>query len=258
MTLPDIQDEFDSRGIELDEVGVAGVRYPICFNDGSTVQSGIASVDVTVPLPGNRRGTHMSRMLEFVHRTLRDFDPRELPTALKAIADRLDTEGLRVTVSMPMALEVRAPASGLEAWQAVDVSIAALLNRGLVEVCTTVAADVTSLCPCSKAISDYGAHNQRSRVRLTARGMSDDIYPISVRRQFDLIRDVGSAPVFPIVKRVDERVITMQAHDNPAFVEDMARDLSEACRALGVAHQVHVRNFESIHSHDAVAEVSWS
>lgn len=256
MQLPDIQDQPDRRGIELDEVGVAGVRYPVRFSDGTTLQSGVASVDVTVRLPANRRGTHMSRMLELVHEHLRDFDPRELPTTLKAAADRLDVDEVRLSVSLPIAFEVVSPASGIEAWQASDVSILAALNDDAVEARTTTETDVTSLCPCSKAISDYGAHNQRSRVSLTVLGMSDDVYPLPVHRQFDMIRDVGSTPVFPIIKRVDERVVTMNAHDNPAFVEDMARDLSQACRALGVAHEVRVRNFESIHSHDAVAAVT--
>ena len=258
MHLPDIQDEADGRGIDLDEVGVAGVRYPIQFSDGATVQGGVASVDVTVRLPADRRGTHMSRMLELVHEHLREFDPRELPTILKAAAARLDVDGVRLAVSLPVAFEVVAPASGIESWQACDVSIVAAVNHDVVDVRTTVGTDVTSLCPCSKAISDYGAHNQRSRVSLTACGVSDDVYPIPVRRQFDMIRSVGSAPVFPIIKRVDERVVTMSAHDNPAFVEDMARDLSVACRRLGVAHEITVRNFESIHSHDAVAAVNWT
>lgn len=257
MHLPDIQDEPDARGIEIDEVGVAGVRYPIQFNDGSTFQGGVASVDVTVRLPSDRRGTHMSRMVELVHEHLREFDPRELPTILKAAAVRLEVDAVTLAISLPIAFEVVAPESGIRAWQASDVAIVAGIDAGDVEVETTVYTDVTSLCPCSKAISDYGAHNQRSRVGLSVRGSADDVYPLAVRRQFDMIREVGSTPVFPIIKRVDERVVTMWAHDKPAFVEDMARDLSEGCRTFGLAHSVSVRNFESIHSHDAVARVSW-
>lgn len=257
MQLPDIQDEPDRRGIELDEVGVAGVRYPVHFADGSTVQDGIASIDVSVRLPADRRGTHMSRMLELVHEHLGQLDPRELPTALKAAASRLDVDCAQFDVSLPIAFEVVAPKSAIASWQTSDVSLSAKFNGGDVLVETTVRTDVTSLCPCSKAISDYGAHNQRSRVGLTVLGASDDVYPLPVKRLFEMIREVGSAPVFPIIKRVDERVITMRAHDNPAFVEDMARDLSVVCREIGVAHRVSVRNFESIHSHDARADVKW-
>jgi GTP cyclohydrolase I len=196
-------------------------------------------------------------MLEFVHEHLRQLDPRELPTALKAAAGRLDVNGVQFDVSLPIAFEVVAPESAIASWQASDVSLSAKFNEGDVLVETTVRTDVTSLCPCSKAISDYGAHNQRSRVGLTVLGSSDDVYPVSVRRLFEMIREVGSIPVFPIIKRVDERVVTMSAHDNPAFVEDMARDLSAACRDLGVSHRVAVRNLESIHSHDAIARVTW-
>ncbi len=116
-------------------------------------------------------------------------------------------------------------------------------------------SEVTSLCPCSRAISDYGAHNQRSQVTLTLLGDGDNPYPLPVHEIVAAIRTVGSAPVFPVVKRPDERVITMQAYDHPAFVEDMVRDLSLWCRSRSLAHRVAVRNIESIHSHDAIASV---
>jgi GTP cyclohydrolase IB len=258
VTLPDIQDQVDGRGIDLDRVGVAGVLYPVRFNDGTSVYAGIATFDVTVTLPADRRGTHMSRMVEIIHDELQDLEPEGLPQALKVAADRLDVDRVQVGVSMPMAFIVRAPASGKEAWQVCDVELEAKLADGRAELTVTVGTDVTSLCPCSKAISDYGAHNQRSRVSLTTVGRDEDVYPLDVAAAFAMIRSVGSSPVFPLIKRPDERVVTMDAHDHPAFVEDMARDLSQACRERQVAHAVSVRNFESIHSHDAVARVAWA
>jgi GTP cyclohydrolase I len=257
MALPDIQDEFDKRGIELDRVGIAGVQYPVRFSDGYTQHTGIATFEVTVTLPAERRGTHMSRMVEIIHDELQDLEPERLPQALKVAADRLDVDKLRVGIALPMAFLVRAPASGKEAWQVCDVEFEAQLAADGPELAVTVGTDITSLCPCSKAISDYGAHNQRSRVSLTTFGRDEDVYPIDVGTAFTLIRSVGSSPVFPIIKRPDERVVTMAAHDHPAFVEDMARDLSRACRERRVAHEISVRNFESIHSHDAVASVAW-
>lgn len=257
MALPDIQDQIDERGIELDRVGIAGVQYPVRFDDGATEHAGIATFDVTVTLPSDRRGTHMSRMVEIIHDELQDLDPARLPQALKVAADRLDVDRVQVSLSMPMAFVVRAPASLKEAWQVCDVQFEAQLTDGETELSVTVGADVTSLCPCSKAISEYGAHNQRSRVRLTTVGRGEDAYPLDVATAFAMVRAVGSSPVYPLIKRPDERVLTMDAHDHPAFVEDMARDLSQACRARGVAHSVSVRNFESIHSHDAVANVAW-
>ena len=133
----------------------------------------------------------------------------------------------------------------------------AALIDGAFRLSTTVTSQVTSLCPCSKAISDYGAHNQRSDVTLKVEGDGDDPYPLSVRRVVEFIRRVGSCPVFPLVKRPDERAITMAAFDHPAFVEDMARDLSWRMRDLGINHTISVRNLESIHSHDAVARLRW-
>lgn len=258
MALPDIQDQIDGRGIELDRVGIAGVQYPVRFNDGSSVHAGIATFDVTVTLPADRRGTHMSRMVEIIHDEVQDLEPERLPQALKVAADRLDVDAVRVGIALPMAFMVTAPASRREAWQVCDVALEARLTAAGPELAVTVGADVTSLCPCSKAISDYGAHNQRSRVELTTYGQDEDVYPLDVASSFAMIRSVGSSPVFPIIKRPDERVVTMAAHDHPAFVEDMARDLSRACRERAVSHEVRVRNFESIHSHDAVASVAWS
>lgn len=257
MELPDIQDQRDERGIDIDEVGIAGVRYPVRFNDGTLEQTAIATFDVTVALPADRRGTHMSRMVEIIDEHLQDVDPRELPSVLKVAADRLDVDDIRVVVSLPLAFKVSAPESGRSAWQACDVTLVGQLASSSVTVATVVTSEVTSLCPCSKAISDYGAHNQRSQVTLKLIGCGADVYPIDVTRAFSEIREVGSSPVFPLLKRVDERLVTMAAHDTPAFVEDIARDLSRRCRAHGVAHEVAVRNLESIHSHDAVAQVRW-
>jgi len=255
--LPDIQASYDKREIELDQVGVAGVRYPITFRDGTLRQSGIASIDLTVTLQADRRGTHMSRMIELIHGHLAELDPRELPTILKTAAIRLDADRLKLTASLPVATLVSSPASGKQSWQTSDVTLTASLAETVSEVTTRVTTDVTSLCPCSKAISDYGAHNQRSAVTLAVVGLGDTPYPLSVASAINMIRGIGSSPVYPVVKRPDERVITMEAYDHPAFAEDIARDLSQQCRAQGLPHQVKVRNIESIHSHDAVAVVTW-
>lgn len=258
MDLPDIQDQPDERNVDLDQVGIAGVRYPIRFNDGVTDQCGVASFDITVTLPAARRGTHMSRMVELIHDHLQELDPVRLPQTLKLAADRLEVSGVRVVATLPIGFLLEAPESGREAWQVCDVTVVGQVRDGSTTVTTTVATDVTSLCPCSKAISDYGAHNQRSLVTLSIIGDGDDVYPLSIKTAFERIRATGSCPVYPLIKRVDERSVTMQAHDHPAFVEDMARDLSIACRSQGLAHEVVVRNFESIHSHDAVASLRWS
>ncbi|HEY9290008.1 MAG TPA: GTP cyclohydrolase I FolE2 [Microlunatus sp.] len=257
MGLPDLQDQRDRRGVRLDAVGVAGVRYPVRFDDGDTSGHGVAEIDITVALGAQRRGTHMSRMIEIIHDQLQVVDPRGFPQLLKAAAYRLDVEAVKLQVAMPLSFTVVAPESQRESYETCDVAIAGSLHAGVTDVVTTLSTQVMSLCPCSKAISDYGAHNQRSVVRLSAEGSGDDSYPLPVRAAFDLIRSTGSSPVYPIIKRIDERNLTMHAHDHPAFVEDMARDLSLGCRSRGVGHEIQVRNLESIHSHDAIATVAW-
>jgi GTP cyclohydrolase I len=121
-----------------------------------------------------------------------------------------------------------------------------------------VTTDVTTLCPCSKAISDYGAHNQRSEITLQVAGTADAPYPLPVHEMVALLRAAGSAPVIPLIKRPDERVVTMQAYDHPAFVEDTIRDISLVCREKGLNHTVRAKNLESIHSHDAVASLTYT
>ncbi|MEU8132149.1 GTP cyclohydrolase I FolE2 [Streptodolium elevatio] len=252
----DIQNETDTRGIELDRVGISGLRYPIYFEDGYLRQEGVADIEVTVRLQHDRRGTHMSRMVALVHDHLQRFDPRQLPNLLKTGAHLLDAPAFTVEVSMPISTTVVAPASGHESKQVHDVRVEGQWNDGAVTVTTAVTTDVTSLCPCSKAISDYGAHNQRSRITLAVSGHGDTPYPLPVQSAVRLLSSSASAPVIPLVKRTDERVLTMQAYDHPVFVEDMARNVSLVCRERGLRHRVSVRNLESIHSHDAVAYVA--
>ncbi|KOG91755.1 GTP cyclohydrolase, FolE2/MptA family [Streptomyces varsoviensis] len=253
--MPDIQNEHDSRGIGVDEVGIVGLRYPVCFDDGRIRQQGIADISVTVRLQHDRRGTHMSRMVAIVHEHARQFAPRQMPQLLKAGAYELDAPAITVTLALPVGVEVRAPATGARSWSVHDVKVTGRLDEGAVEVVTSVTSEVTSLCPCSKAISDYGAHNQRSRVTLDVTGDGDEPYPLPVPAAVAILDGCASAPVIPLVKRPDERALTMRAFDRPAFVEDMAREVSAVCRAQRLRHTVRVRNLESIHSHDAVASI---
>lgn len=257
-SLPDIQSAVDARGINIDEVGIAGVRYPLLFTDGDLVQSGIANIEMTVALPADRRGTHMSRMVQGVEAHLSQVNPYDLHRAFKSIAGALDTVDLRISVTLPVATVVVSPASANHGYQVHDLSLRGRLVNGAFCLQTTLTTDVTTLCPCSKAISDYGAHNQRSRVSLTVRGDDDVPYPVPVAELVQIIRSSASCPVFPVVKRPDERAITMAAYDNPKFVEDLIRDLTLSCREHGVPHQIEARNIESIHSHDAVARLSWA
>ncbi|MEH3135979.1 MAG: GTP cyclohydrolase FolE2 [Mycolicibacterium neoaurum] len=258
ISLPDIQGAPDSRGILIDEVGVSGLRYPVTFDDGVLQQSGVAEVEMTVGLPADRRGTHMSRMVQAVETHFSTVNPYELHTGYKSTSALLNVADLRISFTMPIATRVPSPATENSGYQVHDLTLRGHLRDGEFELLTTVTTDVTTLCPCSKAISDYGAHNQRSRVSLSTHGTNDSPYPTQVVDLVDMIRDASSCPVYPVVKRPDERAITMAAYDNPKFVEDLIRDLSRSCRELSVPHGITARNIESIHSHDAVARLSWS
>lgn len=257
-SLPDVQGSADTRGIDIDEVGVGGLRYPVVFDDGGLVQSGIAEIEMTVALPADRRGTHMSRMVQATEAHLACVNPYDLHLAFKAIAGLLDATSLRIALTMPIATSVESPVSANRGSQVHDLSLQGCLADGEFHLKTAVTTDVTTLCPCSKAISDYGAHNQRSKVTLSVDGDDDFPYPLQVQDLVQLVRDSASCPVYPVVKRPDERAITMAAFDDPKFVEDLIRDLSASCRERGVPHQIEARNIESIHSHDAVARLSWA
>lgn len=252
----DIQSQADDRGLEIDEVGIAGLQMPVAWNDGTQAFAGIADISCSVRLPASRRGTHMSRMVEIALEHLEEFDPREMPQALKSGAAHLDVESLRLRLAMPFATKVAAPSTGRESWQVHRMSMAGAIDASGIHTAVTVTSDVTSLCPCSKAISDYGAHNQRSEVSVTIEGAADLPYPMAVTDVVTLIRGSGSCAVYPLIKRPDERVVTMRAYDNALFVEDMARDLSVTFRGLQLRHSVAIRNIESIHSHDAIARIS--
>ncbi|MFE2583264.1 GTP cyclohydrolase I FolE2 [Streptomyces sp. NPDC059378] len=254
----DIQNEPDHRSIAIDEVGITGLRYPVTFDDGHTRQQGIADISVTVALQAERRGTHMSRMIALVHDEIATLTPQDLPIALKRGLALLDAPALTLQVSLPVATSVTAPASGQTSWQTHDVTVTGHITADRCTISTAVTTDVTSLCPCSKAISDYGAHNQRSEITLQVTGAGDTPYPLPVHAMVDLLRSVGSSPVIPLIKRPDERVVTMQAYDRPAFVEDIIRDISLACREKGLSHTVKARNLESIHSHDAIAALHYT
>jgi GTP cyclohydrolase IB len=255
--MPDIQGESDHRGITIDAVGISGFRQPVRFDDDGLVQAGIADFEVTVELSADRRGTHMSRMVQCVQNNLEVVNPQTLPSVLKSLIDLLEVDAATIGMAMPIATKVTAPVSREAGWQTHELSMIGKLTSESLTLATTVMTDVTTLCPCSKAISDYGAHNQRCRVSLTAFGDGDNPYPISVSSMIDIIRSTCSCPVLPVVKRSDERAITMTAYENPMFAEDLVREISLACRNHGVSHSVHARTLESIHSHDAVASVSW-
>jgi GTP cyclohydrolase FolE2 len=258
--LPDVQADADHRGIALDEVGIDGFAFPLTVlqRDG-TAQPTVGDAELLVGLAAAERGTHMSRFVE----ALRDRSDAVTPSATLELArhlrDRLSSESARVRLNFPMFFARAAPASGAQAPMRFTVSYRAASSTAAETIAVRVEVAVTSLCPCSREISDYGAHSQRGYIRIDAEqdGGPNALWPEDL---IEVAEAAASAPVYPLLKRVDERAVTMTAYDNPAFVEDLVRDAALALREDPriSAFEVRAVNEESIHDHRAVARVRWS
>jgi len=225
-SLPDIQKSSDIRGLEIDKVGVCDLSFPITVLDRQNQrQQTAARVSMSVNLPHHFKGTHMSRFVEVLSRHQGEITMRTLPDLLHELKKRLDAEAAHIEVLFPYYILRTAPVSGLSAPMEYRCAFIGESNGGKDDFLLRVEVPVTTLCPCSKQISDYGAHNQRGYVTLTVRTNRQDGQweLIWIEELIDIAEKSASAPVYPLLKRVDERYVTMQAYDHPAFVEDVVR-----------------------------------
>jgi len=262
--MEDVQSREDVRGVRLDRAGVSGLRYPIVVLDKRhEKQHTIATIAMSVGVPHNEKGTHMSRFVEVLNERRGEVTMRTLPSILQRVLEHLDAESARVDLSFPYFVERSAPASGAAGLMDYECRFVAEATEASDDFVLGVRVPVTSLCPCSKAISDYGAHNQRGYITIEVRPRrKDDRTPelIWFEELVDLAESCASAPVYPLLKRPDERHVTMQAYENPVFVEDMVRNASRRLQDDPRISwfRVHAVNQESIHNHDAFAEVEWA
>lgn len=260
----DIQSQKDERQISLDHAGVSDLRYPIVVLDQAREkQSTIATLQMSVSLPKEFKGTHMSRFLEVLGQHRGEVTMRTLPTILTALKERLDAASARIEVRFPYFLERAAPVTGALGLMDYECSFIGESNGTGADFILGVRVPVTSLCPCSKAISDYGAHNQRGFITIdvTAHGGREASPAIIwIEELVAIAEKSASAPVYPLLKREDERYVTMQAYDNPVFVEDMVRNVAVELQldARIAWFRVHAVNHESIHNHSAFASVEWT
>jgi GTP cyclohydrolase I len=257
--IPDVQSRLDTRGAAIDQVGIRGLRYPLLFADSDGVaRPTIATYDVYVALAADRKGTHMSRLVALLETRSETGQPplsvanfHELLDTLVAL---LDAPGGRIEIAFPFFVRKSAPVSGVESLLDYEVRIAGGLDAGLYRQTVSVAAPVTSLCPCSKEVAEYGAHNQRSTITITARGRE----PLFVTELIRVAEDEASCELFGILKRADEKYVTERAYDNPRFVEDLVRGvavrLESDPRIDGFV--VEAENFESIHNHSVYARIA--
>ncbi len=261
--MKDIQSKADHRQIDIDQVGVCDLRYPIVVWDRANAKQGtVAQLEMSVNLPHHFKGTHMSRFVELLNRHRGEVTLHTVPTILREMKERLDAESARLEVRFPYFLERAAPATGQSGLMDYECWFIGEASAQGDDFILGVKVPVTSLCPCSKAISDYGAHNQRGLITIEVRTRPDaEGRPtfMWIEELVEVAEASASAPVYPLLKRADERFVTMQAYDNPVFVEDMVRNvaarLQEDAR-VGWFH-VHAVNHESIHNHGAFARIRW-
>ena len=261
MILDDVQSRPDARRIAIDEVGINRLRYPISVWDRAhSKQDTIAEISMSVALPATVKGTHMSRFLEILDQHCGELTQRTIPTLLADIQHRMDTTDARITIAFPYFLPRRAPITGATALMDYACQFQARMSPAGTEFALGVAVPVTSVCPCSKAISDYGAHNQRGTITISAapRLRDGEFELIWIEELIAVAEGSASSPVYPLLKRADERHVTMAAHDNPVFVEDMVRNVAGQLQTDGrvAAFTVEAVNDESIHNHNAFARLS--
>ena len=262
--MEDVQNGHDGRGIAIDQVGVTDIRWPIIVLDRRQgEQPTVARLTASVTLPHRFRGTHMSRFVEILNEHRGEITLRTLPCILQELKTRLDAESARIEVTFPYFLERIAPVSGVRALMDYECTFIGESNGNHSDFLVGVRVPVTNLCPCSKAISDYGAHNQRGYISVEVRGVAEQEGSpplIWIEELVNMAEDSASAPVFPVLKREDERHVTMQAYDNPKFVEDVVRGMAARLQADSriVWYCVRAVNQESIHHHNAFAQVTWS
>ncbi len=253
--IEDVQNIKDKRHIAIDKVGIKDIRHPVIVSDRTTgEQNTIANFNMYVNLPHQFKGTHMSRFVEILNQHEREITVKSFREMMGEMTERLQAESGYVEMEFPYFVNKEAPISKVKSLMDYQVTFIGEITGDETTITVKVIVPVTSLCPCSKNISDYGAHNQRSHVTLTVRV---DTF-IWIEDLIDLVEEEASCQIYGLLKRPDEKFVTERAYDNPKFVEDMVRDiaarLNEDDRIN--AYTVESENFESIHNHSAYALIT--
>ncbi len=251
--MPDVQASPDTRQIAINKVGIKAIRHPVKVSDKSGgVQHTVASFNMYVGLPHDFKGTHMSRFVEILNSHEREISVESFEPMLRAMVERLEAETGHIEMSFPYFINKEAPVSRVASLLDYEVMFTgAIREGGDYEFTMKIVVPVTSLCPCSKQISDYGAHNQRSHITVTA-VLNDHFW---IEDMVQLVESQASCEIFGLLKRPDEKWVTERAYDNPKFVEDLVRDVAGLLNADARidAYVVESENFESIHNHSAYA-----
>jgi len=249
--IEDVQSRADTRRLPINRVGIKDIRHPVRVKDRTSgEQHTIAQFNMYVALPHNFKGTHMSRFVEILHGE-REISVESFRIMLEKMTGRLEAETGHIEMSFPFFVMKKAPVSGVESLMDYHASLIGERHNDRTEMWIRVVVPVTSLCPCSKKISAYGAHNQRSHVTINAKIRNH----MWIEELIDIVESEASSELYGILKRPDEKYVTEHAYDNPKFVEDMVRDVAARLNAEEriAAYTVEAENFESIHNHSAYA-----
>lgn len=251
--IPDTQSERDERRLPIQRVGVKDVRWPLTLSVAGHAQPTVAMWDLDVALPAEKKGTHMSRFVAWLDQLRTPLDAATLRAQLAAMLDKLSASEGRIEARFSFFLRKRAPVSGVQSLLDYQGRWIAETRHGVTTIRAEVGVPVKSLCPCSKEISDYGAHNQRSLVTIRVELLQSVEWLELVR----FAEECASSEIWPLLKRQDEKWVTERAYENPKFVEDLVRDVALRLNAdprIG-GYCVDVENFESIHNHSAYARI---
>jgi len=252
--IPDVQNTKDRRHIAINKVGIKAIRHPVQIKDRSgSIQHTIANFNMYVDLPHHFKGTHMSRFVEILNSHERELTVDSFREMLKEVTDRLDAECGHIEMNFPYFVNKTAPVSGVQSLLDYDVTFIGERKNGKSNVSIKVVVAVTSLCPCSKKISERGAHNQRSHVTVNVRTNGF----VWIEDLIDIVEKEASCELYGLLKRPDEKYVTERAYDNPKFVEDMVRDVAARLNDDDriVSYILESENFESIHNHSAYAMI---
>ena len=254
----DVQNQADTRGIKIQRTGVTNVHLPLLISDGDKIQSVTAQIRFTVSLSENLRGTHMSRLMEILHDwTSTPIKISDVEKILLDAQNKLDADGSTIQIKFKYFVEQSAPVTERKSLLDIDCELEGELHKNSrMKFSLGLMVPFTSLCPCSREISNFGAHNQRSvcKVKLEVADI-DKATDFGIEKIFRLMEAQGSSKVFPILKREDEKFVTEYAYQNAKFVEDILRDVVGTLRGVEniSAFEVECENFESIHNHNAYA-----
>jgi len=252
--MPDVQSTPDTRQIPIQRVGVKAVRHPLTVRTpGGEAQPTVGTWNLDVHLPAEQKGTHMSRFVALLEENKAPLEPATFRNMLAAMLTKLEAEAGRIEVSFPYFVNKTAPVSGVQSLLDYEVTLTGDTRNGETRLFLKVLVPVTSLCPCSKKISQYGAHNQRSHVTINAELAGE----VAVEDLIRIAEEEASCELWGLLKRPDEKFVTERAYENPKFVEDLVRDVAQRLNADEriVAYVLEAENFESIHNHSAYAVI---